>query len=114
MAAVKATHGTSKVAGCKLINGKLLINGGIKMTIKELKNLFTNDTEISIMSQDDDSILSVSLTHLLLDCPAFAEIPLVIQSVHAIGANEIVVDVDMPVEILSAWKKYSDDYYKAV
>lgn len=82
------------------------------MTIKELKQFFTNDTEISIMSQDDDSMVSVSLTHLLLGCPAFVETPLMIQSVQAVGENEVVAEVDMPVDILRAWKKYSDDYYK--
>lgn len=82
------------------------------MTIKDLKNLFTSDTEITIVSQDEDSMMSVSLTHLLLGCPTFAEMPLVIQSVQAIGENEVVADVDMPVEVLRAWKKYSDDYYK--
>lgn len=81
------------------------------MTIKELKSLFTNDTEISVMSQDDDSMVSVSLTHLLLGCPTFAEMPLTIQSVQAIGENEVVADVDMPLEVLRAWKKYSDDFY---
>ena len=57
------------------------------------------------------TIVSVSLTHLLLGCPTFAEMPLVIQSVQAIGENEVVAEVDMPVCILRAWKKYSDDYY---
>lgn len=82
------------------------------MTIKDLKNLFTSDTEITIVSQDDDSIVSVPLTHLLLGCPTFAEMPLMIQSTQAVGENEVIAEVDMPVEILRAWKKYSDDYYK--
>lgn len=80
------------------------------MTIKELNNLFTSDTEISIVSQDDDSVVSVPLTHLLLGCPTFAEMPLML--VQAVGENKVVAEVDMPVEVLTAWKKYSDDYYK--
>ncbi len=80
------------------------------MTIKELKSLFTNDTEITIVSQDDDSIVFVPLTHLLLGCPTFAEMPLML--VQAVGENKVVAEVDMPLCVLRAWKKYSDDYYK--
>lgn len=82
------------------------------MTIKELKSLFTSDTEISIVSQDDDSIVSVPLTHLLFGCPTFAEMPLMLQSVQAVGENKIVAEIDMPLCVLRAWKKYSNDYYK--
>lgn len=84
------------------------------MTIKQLKSLFTNDTEITIVSQDEDNMVSVFLTRLLLECPTFAEMPLMLHSVQAVRENEIVADVDMPAEVLRAWKKYSDDYYKAV
>lgn len=84
------------------------------MTIKELTSLFTIETEITIVSSDNDNMVSVCLTHLLLGYPAFTEMPLMIQSVQAVGKNMVVAEIDMPVEILRAWKKYSDDYYKAV
>ena len=81
------------------------------MTIKELRMMFTEETKIEIMASDEDNIVSVGLTHLLLGAASFAEIPIVIRNVQAVGENQIVAEIDIPVDILRAWKKYSDDYY---
>ncbi len=79
------------------------------MTIKELKSLFTNDTEIIIVSQEDEDMVYVELTNLLLGCPTFPETPLTL--VQAIGVNKVVAEVNIPLCVLRAWKKYSDDFY---
>ncbi len=81
------------------------------MTIKELKMMFTEETKIEIMAFDEDNSISVGLTRLLLGVTSFAEIPIAIRNVQAVGENQIVTEIDMPVDILRAWKKYSDDYY---
>lgn len=82
------------------------------MTIKELRMMFAEETKIEIMASDEDNIVSVGLTHLLLGATSFAENPIAIRNVQAVGENQIVAEIDMPVDILRAWKKYSDDYYK--
>lgn len=82
------------------------------MTIKELRMMFIEETKIEIMAFDEDNSVSVGLTRLLLGVTSFAEIPIAIRNVRAVGENQIVAEIDMPVDILRAWKKHSDDYYK--
>ena len=82
------------------------------MTIKQLRELFISATEIIIMSTDEENLVSVTLNNLLLGIASFAEIPILIKHVQAVKENQIVVEVDMPIEVLTAWKNYSDDSYR--
>lgn len=79
------------------------------MTIKQLRELFISDTEIIIMSTDEENLVSVTLNNLLLGNTSFAEIPILIKHVQAVKENQIVVEIDMPVEVLRAWKRYSEE-----
>lgn len=82
------------------------------MTIKQLRELFISATEIIIMSTDEENLVSVTLNNLLLGIASFAEIPILIKHVQAVKENQIVVEVDMPIEVLTAWKNYSEDSYR--
>ena len=88
------------------------------MTIKELRDIFKNDTKIFLVANvysDDEELEKTErfeIKNILYGNSSIAEMPLSFSAVRAAGENEIEVHTDLPLEIFRAWKKYSDDFYE--
>lgn len=82
------------------------------MTILELRNLFDSETKIYVRGYDEGSPV-ILVTNLLCGTQGFSHIEIIGRNVKSIKKNTIEVTIDIPVPVLEAWKKYSDDYYNA-
>lgn len=80
------------------------------MTILDVRNMFTTDTEIFIKGLENKSP-TLKITNVLMGCTAFNSMAIFIKSIKAIAENQIEITIDIPTQVLEAWKKYSDDYY---
>ena len=82
------------------------------MTISTIREMFATDTVINIKSFEEKSpTLTLQATNLLFGCRAFSSIAVTIKSIKATAENPIEITIDIPTQVLEAWKKYSDDYY---
>ena len=77
------------------------------MTITELRNISAHNTEIFIKSFEENSP-KLKVNNYLMGNDSFRTI--VISKIKAVSENVINVYVDMPIVVLEAWKKYSDEY----
>lgn len=80
------------------------------MTILDVRNMFTTDTEIFIKGLENKSPI-LKITNVLMGCTAFNSMAIFIKSIKAIAENQIEITLDIPLPILKAWKKYSDNFY---
>ena len=79
------------------------------MTLEELRDVFSCDTEILIKSFEENSP-KLKVNNYLMGSDSFRSIKK-LGKVKAIRENALEVTVDMPIAILEAWKKHSDEYY---
>lgn len=77
------------------------------MTIKDLRNIFVTGTRIDICTIEHDDLVSLTLNNLLMGTESFASVPIQLHNVQAVAENHIVVTVDIPAQVLRAWKTYS-------
>ena len=80
------------------------------MTILELRNLFDSETKIYVRGYDEGAP-AILVTNLLFGTQGFSHIEIIGRNIKSIKKNTIEVTIDMPMPVLKAWKKYSDDYY---
>ena len=80
------------------------------MTILDVRNMFTTNTEITVKSLEENSP-TIKVTNLLLGCTVFNSISILNKSIKAVTENQIEITIDIPTPVLEAWKKYSDYYY---
>ena len=77
------------------------------MTIAELRNISAHNTEIFIKSFEENSP-KLKVNNYLMGNDSFRTIA--ISKIKAVSEDVIYVYVDMPIVVLNAWIKYSDEY----
>ena len=77
------------------------------MTITELRNISAHNTEIFIKRFEENSP-KLKVNNYLMGNGSFRTIA--ISKIKAVSENVINVYVDMPIVVLEAWKKYSNEY----
>lgn len=82
------------------------------MTIAEIRNLFSEDTEFYLEMFDDDDMMGQGAYHffkinnVLFGTSAFADMR--VNRIRATGKSKIIIESDMPTVVFNAWEKWAD------
>ena len=79
------------------------------MTIKELRDMFTSETEIYLVNEKSEEI---KINNMLMGISEFADINIVIRTLSAIRKNVVTIKTYMPDIVFNAWEKYAEKYEK--
>lgn len=77
------------------------------MTIEQIKTAFSADTEIYILSYEQESP-KLKVSNFLLGYESFRNIKQ-LGRIKAIEENKLEVKVDMPICIIKAWEKFDTE-----
>lgn len=79
------------------------------MTLMELRKTCARNTEIFVRSVED-KVNMYPVSNILIGTVAFSSME-ILPGMIALAANQILVTLDIPLNVLEAWIKYSNMQY---
>lgn len=79
-------------------------------TLNELRTLAEIYVENKV-KENSEKTERFKVKNLLFASTGFGDINVENCEIRVTGTNEITVNVDMPITVFRAWKKYQDDFY---
>lgn len=79
------------------------------MTLMELRKTCARNTEIFVRSVED-KVNMYPVSNILIGTVAFSSME-ILPGMVALAANQILVTLDIPLNVLEAWIKYSNTQY---
>ena len=80
------------------------------MRLRDLRNVFTCDTNfvVCVYNYDADKEVFLTITNLLWGCTAFSSMEILPESVSINCYGDVIIRTDMPYGVFMEWKNYSE------